>query len=100
MDTVEEIKTKNVIACAPADTILDVQKLMVKNSINRVLVTAAENKPVGIITQKDILSFLLLDKSRRGIEEIKAEEVMSKNLTTVKPTNSIPDVAKIMIRKK
>jgi CBS domain-containing protein len=100
MDTVDEIMTKNVIACAPADTISDVQKLMVKNNINRVMVTAAENKPVGIITQKDIVGFLLLDKSRRGIEEIKAEEVMSKNLITVKPTTSIPDVARIMIRKK
>jgi CBS domain-containing protein len=100
MDTVEEIMTKNVIACAPADTILDVQKLMVKNNINRVMVTAAENKPVGIITQKDVVSFLLLDKSRRGIEEIKAEEVMSKNLITAKPTTTIPDIAKTMIRKK
>jgi CBS domain-containing protein len=100
MDTIEEIMTKNVIVCAPTDTISDVQKLMVENKINRVMVTVAENKPVGIITQKDVVSFLLLDKSRRGIEEIKAEEVMSKNLITVKPTTSIPDVAKIMVRKK
>jgi CBS domain-containing protein len=100
MDTVEEIMTKNVIACAPTDTILDVQKLMVKNNINRVMVAAAENKPVGIITQKDVVSFLLLDKSRRGIEEIKAEEVMSKDLIMVKPTTTIPDIAKTMIRKK
>jgi CBS domain-containing protein len=73
---------------------------MVKNNINRVMVTTSGNKPAGIITQKDIVSFLLLDKTRRGIEEIKAEEVMSKNLITVKPTTSIPGVAKIMVRKR
>ncbi len=34
-----------------------VQKLMVKNKINRVIVTTAENKPIGIITQKDVVNF-------------------------------------------
>ncbi len=100
MESVDQIMTKNVIASAPSDTVSDVQKLMVRNNINRVMVTTADNKPVGIITQKDIVNFLLLDESRRGIEEIKAEEVMSKNLITVKHTTSIPDVAKIMVSKK
>ncbi len=100
MDTVDTIMTKNVIACTPSDTISDVQKLMVKNNINRIMVATSVNKPVGIITQKDVVSFLLLDKTRRGIEEIKAEEVMSKNLITIKPTNLISDAAKIMVHKK
>ena len=59
---------------------------MVRHNISRVMVIAVENKPTGIITEADILNFLLADKTRCGIEEIKAEEVISKNLITTKPT--------------
>jgi CBS domain-containing protein len=97
METVEEIMTKNVITCAQTDSILDVQKLMIKHNINRVVINSLQNRPVGIITQKDVVNFLIVDKSRRGIEEIKVKEVMSKNLISVKPTNPINSIAKIMM---
>lgn len=99
MDFVKSIMTKKVVTCALADTILDVQKLLVNHHISRVVVSV-KSKPVGIITQKDIVGFLVVDKSRRGIEEIKAEEVMSKNLVTAKPDVAVSDVAKTMIGKK
>lgn len=100
MDFVRGIMTKKVVTCAPTDTILDVQGLMVNHHISRVVVVKAKNKPVGIITEKDLVSFLLVDKSRRGIEEIKAKEIMSKNLVTAKSNASVSDVAKTMIGKK
>jgi len=92
--------TKRVIACTPKDTLLEIQNLMVKHRISRVVVADMEKKPVGIITQKDIVNFLLADTSKRGIEEIPAKEVMSKNLITVKPTAPVPDAAKTMIKNK
>jgi len=96
MDTVEDIMTEKVVTCAPTASTLEVQELMVKNHISRVVVDA-KNKPIGIITQKDVVDFLLADKSRRGLEEIKAEEVMSKELDTVKPTAPVSDAARTMI---
>lgn len=100
MDLVEDIMTKKVVTSKPTDTILEVRNLMINHRITRIVVVEAKNKPVGIITQKDIVSFLLADKSRRGLEEIQAEEVMSKDLVTVKPTAPISNVAKTMIKKK
>jgi len=91
---------KAVITCNPTDTLQEVQKLMMKHRISRVVATDAEKKPVGITTQKDIVDFLLADTSRRGVEEIPVKEVMSRNLITVKPATSLPDVAKTMIKKK
>jgi CBS domain-containing protein len=73
---------------------------MAERRLNRVVVVDVMNKPVGIITQKDIVGFLLVDTSMRGIEEIKAEEVMSKTLVTIGPKATILEVAKIMIKKK
>lgn len=100
MDSVSDIMSKKVVTCAPTDTILDLQRLLVNNHITRVIVVSEKNEAVGIVTQKDIVGFLLVDKSRRGIEEIKVEEVMSKNLVAVKPNTSISEVAKIMVGKK
>jgi len=98
MDVVGDIMTKRVITCTPKDTLLQMQKLMVKHRISRIVVTDMEKKPVGILTQKDIVNFLLADTSKRGIEEIPAEEVMSKSLITVKPMAPIPDAARNMIK--
>ena len=80
MDIVGDIMTKRVITCTPKDTLLEIQKLMVKHRISRVVITGIEKKPIGILTQKDIVNFLLSDTSKRGIEEIPAKEVMRKNL--------------------
>jgi len=100
MDVVEDVMTKKVVTCMLTATILEVQKLMVGHRISRIVVVEAKNKPVGIITQKDIVNFLLADKSRRGLEEIRGEEVMSKDLVTTKPAAPISGVARTMIRKK
>jgi CBS domain-containing protein len=72
---------------------------MVDNNISRVVVVDESNKPVGIITQKDMIAFLVADKSRRGIEEIKAEEAMTKKLITAKRKASISKIAETMTKK-
>lgn len=99
-DIVEDVMTEKVVTCTATAAILEVQKLMVEHRISRVVVVDAKNRPIGIMTQKDFVNFLLADKSERGLEEIQAEEVMSKNLTTVKPAAPISDVAETMIREK
>jgi CBS domain-containing protein len=99
VENAEKIMTKKVITCSPNDTLLQVQQLMVNNSISRVVIVDANNKPVGIITQKGMINFLVADKSRRGIEEIKTEEVMTKKLITTKREASISNIAKTMVEK-
>ncbi len=99
VENAEKIMTKRVITCSPNDTFLKVQQLMVDNEISRVVVID-EKKPVGIMTQKDIISFLVADKSKRGIEEIKAQEGMAKKLITAIGNTPISDIAKTMISKR
>ena len=99
MDLVENAMTKKVVTCASTNTILKVRRLMITHHISRVVITDVNNKPTGIITQEDVVNFLLSDKSKRAMEEIRAEEVMSRNLVTAKPDTSISDVAKTMLKK-
>jgi CBS domain-containing protein len=99
MESAEKVITKKVITCSPTDTLLQVQQLMINNNISRVVIVNGNNKPAGIITQKDMINFLVTDKSKRGIEEIKAEEVMTKKLITAKRKTPISNIAKTMMEK-
>lgn len=100
MGVVKDIMTKKVVTCLPTATILEVKKLIVDHRISRVVVVNTKNESLGIVTQKDIVDYLIIDKSRRDLEEIQAEEVMSKDLVTIKPFAFISDAAKTMIEKK
>jgi len=98
MENAEKIMMQKVITCAPTDTFLKIQQLMADNGINRVVV-ADKDQPVGIITQKDIIKFLVADKSARGLEEIKAQEGMTTRRITATRNASIPSIARTMIDK-
>jgi CBS domain-containing protein len=99
VESAEKIMTQKVITCSPVTALLQVQQLMVNNSISRIVVVDENSKPVGIITQKDMINFLVADKSKRGIEEIKAEEAMTKKLITATRKASIAKIAKTMATK-
>ena len=98
MENAEKIMMQKVITCAPTDTFLKIQQLMADNGINRVVV-ADKDQPVGIITQKDIIKFLVADKSARGLEEIKAQEGMTTRRITATRNAPIPSIARTMIDK-
>jgi CBS domain-containing protein len=66
----------------PDASINDVLQKMQSNFIKHVIVKA-KNKPVGIVTERDIDKFLENDKTAKALEEISVEQVMEKNLVTV-----------------
>ena len=100
VESAEKVMTRKVITCSPTSTLLRVQRLMVNNNIGRVVIVDGKNMPVGIITRRDVIHFLVDDKSKRGIEEIKAEEAMTKKLITAKRKTPISSIAKTMMEKK
>jgi len=89
--------TKRVINCLPSAPLTEVQYLMVEQRVGRILVVDSNKQDLGIISEKDLVNFLIADKSRRGLEDIRAEEVMSKGLITVKATAPVAEAAKTMI---
>jgi CBS domain-containing protein len=75
----------------------DARNVMVKYNIGRVVITDKYNKALGIITEKDIARFLYQEVPNRHLNEIRLEEVMSKNLITVTEEQDISSCAKIML---
>ena len=63
-------------------SIKDVLQKMQSNFI-KYIVVQENNKPVGIVTERDVNKFLENDKTARALEEISIEQVMQKNLITL-----------------
>lgn len=94
----KDLMTKHVITLQPQDNLLKAENMMSRYRIKKIVVVDDENKkhPVGILTIKDILKFLLSDKTDRDLDEILISEAMTKNLITTNKENGVIDCAKIL----
>jgi CBS domain-containing protein len=72
---------------------------LVRFNISRIVV-AKDNKPLGIVTEKDIARYLYIQMPERRLKEVGVEEVMSKNLVTVNAQTDLNVCAKLMIENK
>jgi CBS domain-containing protein len=77
----------------------DAHNSLVTYNISRIVV-AKENKPLGIVTEKDIARYLYTQIPERRLKEVALEEVMSKNLVTVNEQADLNLCAKLMIENK
>jgi CBS domain-containing protein len=126
---VEEVMTKDVITCSPADPIRDIVRLMSEKSISG-LPVLDNGKLVGVITEgdiakvlagppvsstiwlpspfevlleipiKDLISLRRLQESVKDVGAKPVRDVMSKDPITIEPTNEIADASALMVRYK
>ena len=90
--------TQKPITLGPDMTLLDARNTMIKYNISRILVTK-DNQAVGIVTEKDIARFLYSEVPSRRLDEIRINEIMSKNLVTVEEDSDLRKCAKLMLEK-
>jgi len=98
-DKLNQIITKKVVSVSRDTSLLDAREILLRYKLKRLLVLDSKNRPIGIITEKDIAKtvYSLGDKS---IKSVVVGGFMSKNLITVKKNSSIYDCAKLMKRHK
>ena len=85
---------KKPISIPPNTSILDARDILIRHRIGR-LVVAVGQKPVGIVTEKDIARSLAV-AARKPIAKIAVRNIMSKELVTAYPDSSIYDCASLM----
>ncbi|MEM3063754.1 MAG: CBS domain-containing protein [Candidatus Nitrosotenuis sp.] len=81
IDTIDYIKNVNVIGIQKDQSIYDAMSNLITNKISKIFVYD-KSKPIGIITDKDIIRFLFIDKSGRDIHEITSQEIMNNIIFT------------------
>lgn len=95
---IEDVMTRRVVA-ARADTDLShIARLMWDNDCGAVPVVDAEDKVVGILTDRDVC--MGANFSGRALRELKAASTMASDLATCLPGDSVTAVAKLMGAKK
>lgn len=99
---VSSIMTGEVITATTDETIKTVCKLMYENDIGSIVIVKRTvddaNKPVGIITERDIVRQIGL--SELFVVQASIRQIMSTPLVTIGPNNPIRDAIEIMQLKK
>src|SRR5215203_1640207 len=80
-------------------TVLDVAKLMAKHRIGSVVVVEySNNKPIGIITERDIIK--KVSAQNNVADQVAVRHIMSSPLIAVKSIDSIDTAAEAMAKNK
>jgi CBS domain-containing protein len=87
---------KHAVTLEPDQTLYDVRNILLRYNISRVVISK-DNKPLGIITEKDIARFLYREVPNRRLNEITSKEIMNKDLKTVEEQTSLNVCARMML---
>jgi acetoin utilization protein AcuB len=101
---VTEIMTKDPLTVTPSETVGQADELMTANKIRQIPIVQ-ENELVGIITDRDIRSFLsasLLEspETREKAFNTKVREVMTTEPITLSPDDDIEEAVELLIEEK
>lgn len=86
---------RNAITVSQDTSLLKAREILLRHRVGRLPVLDKNKKPVGIITEKDFV-LAIYKFSGKEISKILVKDFMSKNLITVKRSNTIYDCAKLM----
>lgn len=87
--------TRGVVTVSIKDNVKEITKLLSNKNISGVAVIGDEGKIVGVISDMDILKVIGIE----NWENMTAESIMTSNIETAEPTNTIMHVANIMKKK-
>ena len=93
----KELMSHNVVTTTPEALLVEVARIMGEKHIGSLIVLKYKT-PVGIVTERDLLSKVLAFGDFLGDEKVK--DVMSYPLFSVSFTSKIKEVARLMILKK
>ena len=93
LKNVRDVMNKSIISVDKDDTIRIAVNKMVHGEIGAVIVTEKE-KPIGIITERDILKFIATEKMDL---DNKVENIMSTPLISIDSSSSLGEAADVML---
>lgn len=94
---VNEIMVDKVITTKTDTTVKDAAKLMNEKEIG-CLIVVDDGKPVGIVTERDLLKRVLAESPKNLKEEV--AEIMTSPIISAAPNMEIEEAAKVMFSKK
>jgi len=93
---VRDVMSSPVITVDEDATANRVAELMEKHELGCIIVTSKEGKPIGIITERDLVTRVLAKNVKP--DTLKAKDVMTTPLITIEPDETISEAARKMSR--
>jgi len=93
---VKDVMTSPVITINEDGIVYEAAKLMDKNDLGCIVVTDKKSKPVGIITERDLITRVLSKNLLSS--KVKAKKVMTSPLLTIDPDEPLVEAARKMSR--
>ena len=95
---VKEIMTTSVKTIRPEDTVKKLAEGMVNNKIGSLVVVSGSGEVVGIATERDVIEHVVI--FGKSPEEVRVQDVMTKDMITINPSNTLEEAADIMVHHK
>jgi len=94
-DTVTDVMTRWVTTVSPSDSLLKARDRMNENHESQLVVADERNRPIGLISKRDIARFLLEDGTKRRLEDIPVSEASSKSIPAIRPNLPVLNAARM-----
>ena len=91
----KDLMIKHIITLSPQENLWKAQNMMSRYNIKKIVIVKEGKKhPIGIMSLKDIIKFVISDKTYRDLHEIPICEAMIRNLSIANKNSGIADCAK------
>src|SRR5690242_17221736 len=87
-----------VVAVFSETTVSQAAKMMKENNIGDIVIVNGDNKPVGIITDRDIVIKVIADGA--NVDDLCVSDMMSEDLLVLKDYQSIQEALAMMCAKR
>jgi CBS domain-containing protein len=93
--TVGEVCTRSVVTAHPDETVVEAAKRMRDRHVGDLLVADTQTRPVGILTDRDIVVSAVAQSPDR-LESLLVSDVMSRDLATARADETLDGALKLM----
>jgi CBS domain-containing protein len=84
-----------VVTVTPSDSLLKARDVMTQNRASQLVVVDQRNRPIGLISKRDIARFLLEDATSRRLEHIPVSEAASRSIPTIRADLAVLNAARM-----
>ncbi|MDP7078910.1 MAG: CBS domain-containing protein [Candidatus Undinarchaeales archaeon] len=93
---VKDVMSKEILSARLKSTLKEISAILIKHKISAVLIRDESGNPWGVITTRDIVGSM----TKPNFNDLTAEDVMTRNLVTIKPASTLLRAAKKMMEER
>ncbi len=87
-------EANTLVSVEPSDTVLQIAEVIASRRIGAVLVLGPDGSVAGIVSERDVVKALAAHPTR--VLEMRADDIMTRNVTTATPRTTVDDAMEIM----